>query len=831
MFNFFNSAKDTEDSAAKTSEILFVKPDFSVLSLQSVAEYYFKNIKKSNYAIKKMNKGFSIDYDIKKDEKKEIITATRLQLLENENCVFVNAETTTISLQDYTETNIPAKFNLKKNSVFKYLQKHVLSVVDDGLYALENKEHIAYIQDVNPFVKNYIFHLLHNDEVVLSILGISEIKVKAQNTIPKDANWYFILTATRTFLVGNTHYDFYVIDISKETLTLEKKTGKDLLKTEMLQFYTEYLNDGLYEALQPVWAETTHRTSKFADVLLKKYKKKSVQLTLISRLYALENTSLNVLKRDLIVLLPSLQIPKENHDAIKNIIATHSEVSTCFGDDLIRCMEDWNIANKTQHELLDLILQLDDNFTKHRLAYHRYIRTSFLETEKKEEARFEFNLTYAKQAVKAEAYQEALKVYKEIYDILPDDSIIDLLPTNTTNLLQGEGSPQLKLTILEAILMLEQKLGLSTDKTELYLAQLQPLLISRIKLLLDNPEIKEKANQITTLLEGETFSFESSIYSNQKYTPLEKENVLQDVVPHCFKDAKGFFDSLNGFIAALNPPDYEAVIAFSDKVSEQNYPNVFSSIANMAYALQLDVPECYIGRGKYASSVIGVEGKPSFLMIGIHFLEEDHPLYLKGKELQFLMAIELAHMYFEHSKITASDVWRGAAEKGFSVVSTLLTFLPFVGNIGALFGNVANVQKYLNVLKKVEKVASVAGTGKDIIEAGEKFDIDLLGRKTVNESNSQNLLITSRLMEIIADKVALLFCDDLKAAIHGILASSSHYETDKVIIEKYGLLTYLAQTDEQGEFSRQEISIRIKNVISFYLSDTYENLKTQLLVS
>ena len=158
----------------------------------------------------------------------------------------------------------------------------------------------------------------------------------------------------------------------------------------------------------------------------------------------------------------------------------------------------------------------------------------------------------------------------------------------------------------------------------------------------------------------------------------------------------------------------------------------------------------------------------------------------------------------------------------------LLTVLPFVGNIGKIFGNIASVEKYGKIINRVEQVASVADKGQGIMDVSEKFNFNIFNKNKMQANDSQNLLITSRLMEIVADKVALLFCDDSKAAVKGLLVGTHTFEQDHHIISQYGVEAFLARTNEAGEFVHQELIIRLKSMCAFYLSDTFENLKKQL---
>ncbi|WP_046758131.1 M48 family metalloprotease [Kordia jejudonensis] len=831
MLNFFKGSKDKNK---KTIAKLYVSSDFSMYDVKTLLATFFENSGTTDATFKEVHNGFIVDYARETNEKKGIITASRLQLLQNESVVYVSAETLAINPTTYEEQKEAADFELETQAFFIQLQEFLLSKQNDHLYALHNTENISFVASLSLTTKNYIFHQLQAFEYVLSILGVSELALNdTTNTYPKGTTWYFVVTSVRMYIVGKLpDGEMKTIDISGESVTIEEKTGKDKISTDSVTFYTEFMNDALYHELVPVMQNTGNRIGIFGDILVKKYHKKEIHLALASRLFQLQSSTGdllgNELKSDLILHLKRLKVTEEQHEALRTIFEKHIPVHDSFGENLVSIVNDWQLSYTEQKNILQLLQPFQKKETAtHTIKYHDHVHQLFSAKEKKEEVIFEFNLNYAKHLTNAVRFSAAISLYKTIYETLPDDSITDLLPTNSTNLLEGEGGQQLKINILESILFIQKQLEEDTSETIHKLAELQPLKQSRIEALLSHEVYQQKAKTIQEVLQTKVLTTATVEHSNA-YERLEKKEVLKQVVPSCFKNAKGFFDSLNNFIAALNPPDYESVISFSDRLNTHNYPEIIERITAICYALQINVPECYIGRGTYATSVIGVEGKPSFLMIGVDFLNTEHDRYLETNALTFLVAIELAHMYFEHSKITSTDVWRGAADKGFTVVSMLLTVLPFVGNIGKIFGNIASVEKYGKIINRVEQVANVAEKGQGIMDVSEKFNLNPFSKEKSQANDSQNLLITSRLMEIVADKVALLFCNDLKAAVKGLLVGTNSFEQDQHIIEQYGVEAFLARTNEQGEFVHQELIIRLKSMCAFYLSDTFEDLQQQL---
>ncbi|MGH1384956.1 hypothetical protein [Kordia sp.] len=830
MLNFFKDSKNTNKKAIAK---LYVTPSFSIYKLQVELRTFYKKVSQNELTFKKITNGFTVDVNIEHTAKSENITATRLQFIQNQTIVYVLAEFIEIDLSSYQETKKEVNFSVKKQAFFKHLQEHLLTLQNDDLYALKNTEQLPFITSADLETQNFIFHQLQEKEYILSVLGVSEVIFKTAESYPKNAVWYFVLTSDRVFLIGkDTESNVLLVPISAETLSIQEKTGKDLVTTDSLSFYTEFMNDSLYVEILPVITTKGNRLSLFGDLLAKKYNKKTEHINLASRLFYLQSTTvdllLNELKADLIPQLKRLKIIPEKEKILLEIFAKHIPTHEIFGTNLTSIVNDWQLPFTEQQQLLTILQVFQKKeIAQHTIAFHDAVYKSFIEVEKNAEIVFEFSLNYAMHLNSAERFLDAISVYRMIYKSLPDDSITDLLPAKTTNILKGEGGRQLKVKILEAILQIQQKLQEDVSETVHQLAKLQPLVQTRIEVLTTHKNYQRKAEIIKEIIHSNVLKVDDLVHTSV-YKPIEKTVVLENVIPSCFKEATGFFDSLNNFIAAINPPDHEAVISFSDQLNTANYPEISARITAICTALQMDIPKCYIGRGKYANAVIGVEGKPSFVIIGVDFLNRESIRYLETNALLFLITIELSHIYFKHSKITSTDVWRGAADKGFNLVNMLLTVLPFAGNIGTIFGNVANVEKYVNILKRVEQVANVAEKGKEIKEVSEKFNLNPFGKKTVIADSSQNLLITSRLMEIVADKVALLFCDDLKAAAKGLLVGTTFYEEYHSYITERGLQAFLAQTNTQNEFIHQELIIRLKSMCTFYLSDTFETLKQQI---
>ena len=78
--------------------------------------------------------------------------------------------------------------------------------------------------------------------------------------------------------------------------------------------------------------------------------------------------------------------------------------------------------------------------------------------------------------------------------------------------------------------------------------------------------------------------------------------------------------------------------------------------------------------------------------------------FLHPQELKFAIAVELAHLYFKHARITSSDVWKGTLEKGYFVVDTVLSIFPAVGLFTKSIQGIGKLNAVSSFLQKTKKL-------------------------------------------------------------------------------------------------------------------------------
>ncbi len=694
-----------------------------------------------------------------------------------------------------------------------------------------------YYEKLDAVLESQIVDELQEGEAWLSTLGVSEIKqLPEAREVAKELKWAMVTTSRRTLLVGwNKQLLFSQLeDISAVPLDVKDEVGRDTATAGEYVFLTNLSNDAHFRELVPVVnVEPNQRLGEYANLLLKGKSLNEAMIGYVENLFQ-KQFKLDQSPKTLFYkqMTPAMgkkgwTVPEGKEEIMATIVQNLVEAVDNPSKDLLEWTERWSVDLNVQLSLLDVIFEHCSKEVLPKLVdYHREVRQAYLAKEKEEEKQFAFDLRYAGHLKLAKGWEEATEVLEGIYDRLPDETIADLLPEKTLDLTQGEGGQRLKISVLEEIREAKGDPEIPHLDTALRLAELQPLVAERLSTLESVAEgnLKEKVQAVQQLFEVGALTKVPKPYEEKRYQPLSKdlmENALEHPVS---KKEGGIYSTMQKWIAEVNIPDYSSVKAFSEAVTAQNYPVVANLVTDMAYALGMSGVQAYVARGENAIGLRGFEGSPAFILIGVEHLTEGSLHELTEQELAFTIGVEMAHLRFNHSRLTSNDVWRGAMDKGMFVVNTALSILPGIGAIGSSIAGISRLSRVANVLKRADAVADVAEKGVKVIDMAGGVTSLYQGKeaKSKEEEKEEKLLATSRLMEITADRAGLMFCCDLQSAVRSIFLNSQRFIADLPIAERYGLMEVLRRRNDQGEFVNQDLAIRISALFSFYLSGDYD---------
>lgn len=722
--------------------------------------------------------------------------------------------------------------------IYSYLFN--LSLGDKGAFI--DTQNI-FIQDISSKQKLWLSTNSGEDEVLLAFLEFSEVKKwNKEFEKEKKTKWKFLLTSKQAKIIGFNERDELIgyLDINPDTLKVKKGIGRYPVTIDELILYTTRGNTGLFLEIQhAVKDKPDKRVRETARLNWLNREKKNghdeYALKLIKKLNDNEPNPFD----ELSILYMEYAQGKEDmafSDFVEEekLLALLKDILNYAGtlDLLSSWVENWRIEYLDILALNKLLLEgiSDEVQAKNILPFHKLVRTKYQKKNKDLINAVVFDYEYAKHLIKCGQKDEAKKILNKRLKQLPDESISDLIPPRDLDLTGDAAGQILRVEILEVLASIEPEKKRGELKKQL--AILQPLVPKRITdLKLDSSiGLSVKASKIELVMKNGGLSALQDVPDNSIYNRLT-EKTIEKNLRHPASRKGGRLSNIQKWLAKAEVPDYSMIKSYSEQLSKKKHPQLHQIVIDIKYALSIEHLEVYVSRGKKSVGINGFEGEPSFLIVGGEHLDKESPHYLVYKELKFAVAVEMAHLYFKHARITSTDVWRGAIDKGYWLFDTALSIIPVAGLFGKSLQGIGKLNSIASILQKADKLDNISQTSKGIITATTQA-VEVYNSKTLKEKDigkEKQLMATAHVMQLTADRVAMVFTEEINAAIRAMFLVSKRYYTELPVIEEYGLRDFLLKKDETGNFTHQDFAVRLANLFAFYLSDEYDDTHKALI--
>jgi len=694
------------------------------------------------------------------------------------------------------------------------------------------------VENFSQHQKNWFFCNKQQDEYLLAALEISQMR-KAPIDFGEQITWKYILTTHHSSLIAlNTENEIEdIFEISNKEMTVKTEIGKDPVSVGEYQWLCSRQNEKkyhdikncvpiekysrLYEIARLNWLTKIKNNQLFANDIF--------NFLTATRQDPIDEFTLffinieNINNKDIIN-----KFAEEDRliNIIKKILKNQESASA-----LISWYEKWHFSLVTTVALIYILTRVpeDTNDFSKILPFHRKIRELFYKEEKDKINKIIFDINFCKHLIKCNENKEAIILLEDHLKNLPDETLLDLLPAHNLDITSTASGQTLKIKILDMLVLANEK-----DKSvinSLQLAMLQPLVRQRLEQLITNSSdnLKMRAEEIKHLLEIGGLLSEEDIYTDEIYNSLKRKDI-EDRLRHPAMRNASTLNNFQTWIATVKIPDYSIIKSYAEPLNIKNYPELNNIISDIKIALELEKVEPFISRGDKSVGITSFEAEIPFIIIGGEHLNKDSQYHLTSNEFKFALGLELAHLFFKHSRITANDVWRGAMDKSIFLVDALLSILPVVGILGKSFSYFEKLSSFAGFLQKTEKITNITSKSQVILNStGQAVNLyQKISKKETEMAREQEMLAISRLMQLTADRAGLLFCGNIKAAVRSMFLVSRNYASELHVIEKYGLEKFILKQDETGNFVNQEFSLRIANLFSFYLSDDYVTLKNEI---
>jgi hypothetical protein len=308
---------------------------------------------------------------------------------------------------------------------------------------------------------------------------------------------------------------------------------------------------------------------------------------------------------------------------------------------------------------------------------------------------------------------------------------------------------------------------------------------------------------------------EQELESRALGAPLDRA-ALDQRVRHPLARGGRLATRLSELIASVPEPDLGFLRDFCEELTEEHYPDPSRALGRAVRLLGLPAVAAYVSHGARSIGMRAFGSGEPFVLIGERHLSPDGPYALRGAELDFALGAELCHLAFGHQRVTAGEVWAGAAGKTRDALVLLGFVVPMLAELGG-----PRAQRLLGRLS-AEALERAAGRAARLPE--------LFGRNTETTSpalgqRNEELIAAHRLVQLTADRGGLVVAGDLAASLRAVLLTRADYREVLDATQENGLLAALAARRTASP-AFADLLLRVRVLIAFYLSPDFDALES-----
>jgi hypothetical protein len=732
----------------------------------------------------------------------------------------------------------PQKFKLSNlvNNQFqpeitKFIQDYILSEISGKEYFREIINENILNQEIDENFLIWFYTQKTEEEILLSKLNIDSIeKYNSESFVNKGVKAYFIQTEIENIVVAfNEKNEIILFEKIAEKLKSSSGLLKNTITSEKIIFTTQRTNKAhfgfaetisLTEKTEKIRLTAVYNKQNKSDIAAEKF----VTFLIINFFEITDELALFYLK-----IINNSTTKKEDISQDYNIIEISQKLVSDkdFAKKIDYFFATWTIQINEKSAFTDIFANLATTQDQRNivLPFYEKFAEEFVNSTKNEIDKTLSQINLCKFLIQCNELLKAKTILEKLLSKIPDETLSELIPDENIDITGDKSGKLLKITIYDLLAQTVEK-----SKKEEYIleaAKLQPLNIERLRLLKEseNKNISEKAEKLISIFEEpEILKIQESEY--QTPSKILSEKTINEILQYQATRKNETFYSIQKWLSKVKPVDYNYVKAYAEKITAQNNNELYVNLTAIKKSLIQDNIEFYISKGDKSIGITGYESNPPFVIIGHEHLNPELKNYFSKKMLYFFAASEIAHIYFKHSRITSADVWRGAADKGFFIMDSLLSIVPAASFIEKSLENIKKLNGLTKILAQTKKIKS----GKEIIDHAikiSKFYTKITNTDIINP-DKQKLLAVSRMMQFTADRTGMIFSGDIKESVKAIILSNQNNTSLIEEIKKYGLRKTLSQTDQENKFKYQHIALRVSNIFSFYLSNDYKTITEEL---
>ncbi|HLV66490.1 MAG TPA: hypothetical protein VKY73_11790, partial [Polyangiaceae bacterium] len=398
---------------------------------------------------------------------------------------------------------------------------------------------------------------------------------------------------------------------------------------------------------------------------------------------------------------------------------------------------------------------------------------------------------------------------------LPPDEDVVLAPERKS------GTHMLRLRLHDLAVRVADRTGRSPVPALAALARLEPLASARLQALgkatSEEPlerRLGERAREILACFEPGGLSGPAPAGAGEAPRPLDRA-LLTERLSHPLARGSGRLATrLSELVAAVPSPDLGFLRDFCEELGVERHPDASRALQRATRFFGLPPVRAYVSHGARSLGLRAFGTDAPFVLVGESHLVKDGPHTLSGPELDFAFGAELAHLAFGHQRVTASEVWTGAAGKTREALVALGIVLPVIAEVGG--GRAARLIGKLG-----------PGTLTRSAEAAERLE-RLFGSRGASlgralGQRNEELIAAHRLVQLSADRAGIVLAAHFASALRALLLTRADYRQVLLATADTGLDAVLLR-QPAGDPATADLVVRIRALVAFYLSPDFDVL-------
>ena len=385
---------------------------------------------------------------------------------------------------------------------------------------------------------------------------------------------------------------------------------------------------------------------------------------------------------------------------------------------------------------------------------------------------------------------------------LPAPHVLELVAQLGTD--EHPADHALRVRLLDTIDSLSDDAPDIRDRARRELVQLSPLDEARAAAAFESPQLRARVEDVRALLAIGGLEPRTEPYVTPPMRPLDR-TIVDRHLRHPLTRDRSVVARLQALIAEVEVPDLGAMRSFARRL---DHPPALEAITDACVMLGASGVEGFVSQGAKAHGLRVYEGTPSTLLFGAEHLPGGAHA-LDDAEIRFAIAAEIAHLAFDHARVSTSEVWAGAWQTGKATLSVVLSLLPLADRFA----------------KWGERLAAASGIGEAIggvLPKKGKAGSDHLG------VDHDQLLAAHQLLQLTADRAGIVMAADLRAAVRSLFLVTTTGRAELPTANRLGLGALLRRRDANHAVAHPMLALRTAALIGFWVDDDHEAVAAAL---